>query len=145
MKQALGYPEFLKFASDFDLSSSVILSTLELGDIYLSSVKAHDGHDTVRKLTFSEFWEALVRCALVAYSKISDATIVDKIRGLFLYMWRTLNRNVAKVMVGRRNISTYAGDLLSGAMLFNKRFTAQWAADGYRCVLRAKPQCLCPL
>ena len=110
-------------------------STLEIGDIYLSSVKAQGGHDTVRKLTFSEFWEALVRCALVAYSKISDATIIDKIRGLFLYMWRTVNRSVARVMTGgRRNVSTYAGDLLSGAMLFNKRFTAQWAADGYRWV-----------
>lgn len=39
MKEALGYAEFLKFASDFDLSSSVILSTIELGDIYLSSIK----------------------------------------------------------------------------------------------------------
>lgn len=39
MKEALGYAEFLKFASDFDLSSSVILSTLEIGDIYLSSIK----------------------------------------------------------------------------------------------------------
>ncbi len=29
----------LKFASDFGLSSSVILSTLEIGDIYLSSIK----------------------------------------------------------------------------------------------------------
>ena len=39
MKEALGYAEFLKFSSDFDLSSSVILSTLEIGDIYLSSIK----------------------------------------------------------------------------------------------------------
>lgn len=39
MKDALGYAEFLKFASDFDLSNSVILSTIELGDIYLSSIK----------------------------------------------------------------------------------------------------------
>jgi len=39
MKEALGYREFLKFAKDFDLSDSVILSTIELGDIYLSSIK----------------------------------------------------------------------------------------------------------
>ena len=66
-RQALGYPEFLKFASDFDLSNSVILSTLEVGDIYLSSIKAVAPDATIRKLTFPEFWEALVRCALVAY------------------------------------------------------------------------------
>lgn len=29
----------MKFAADFDLSSSVILSTIELGDIFLSSIK----------------------------------------------------------------------------------------------------------
>ena len=39
LQEAVGYAEFLKFASDFDLSSSVILSTLEIGDIFLSSIK----------------------------------------------------------------------------------------------------------
>ena len=107
MKDALGYNEFLKFASDFDLSNSVILSTLELGDIYLSSIKVRsaamkpphhsstlcsillpasflpshvrqqpvDGDTTIRKLTFVEFWEAIVRAALVAYSKVRPAEI----------------------------------------------------------------------
>ena len=36
---SFSYQEFLKFAADFNLSSSVILSTLEIGDIYLSSVR----------------------------------------------------------------------------------------------------------
>lgn len=132
MKEAMGYPEFLKFAADFDLSSSVILSTLEIGDIYLSSLRCPDHDSTIRKLTFPEFWEALVRCALVAYSKISDSSVLDKIRGLFLYMWRAINRSVPRAFVDRRDVSTYAGDLLAGAMLFNKRFTAAWSADGYR-------------
>lgn len=61
----------MKFATDFDLSSSVILSTLEIGDIFLSSIKAVEPDSTIRKLTFVEFWEALVRCSLVAYSKVS--------------------------------------------------------------------------
>lgn len=132
MKAALGYQEFLKLASDFDLSNTVILSTIELGDIFLSSIRAVEPDSTIRKLAFLEFWEALVRCALVAYSKISGSTVIDKIRGLFLYMWRSMNKSVPRAFTERRNVSTYAGDLLSGAMLFNKRFTAQWAADGYR-------------
>lgn len=133
MKEALGYGEMLKFASDFGLSSSVILSTLEIGDIYLSSIKPTAGSELgVRKLTFREFRESLVRCAIVAYSKISDASIIDKIRGLFLYMWRSINTSVPRAFDARRSVSTYQGDLLSGAMLFNKKFTAQWAADGYR-------------
>jgi len=142
MKGALGYQEFLKFASDFDLSNSVILSTIELGDIYLSSIKAVEPDSTIRKLTFLEFWETLVRCALVAYSKISDTTILDKIRGLFLYMWRSINKSVPRAFTDRRNVSTYAGDLLSGAMLFNKRFTAAWAQDNYRDYLSPDPRVL---
>ena len=110
----------------------MILSTLEIGDIFLSSLRTVDHESTIRKLTFPEFWEALVRCALVAYSKISDSSVIDKIRGLFLYMWRAINRSVPRAFAERRNVSTYAGDLLAGAMLFNKRFTAAWAADGYR-------------
>jgi hypothetical protein len=132
MKEALGYHELLKFASDFDLSNSVILSTLEIGDIYLSSIKSVQPDSTIRKLNFPEFWEVLIRCALIAYSKISDSTILDKIRGLFLYMWRSMNQAIPRAFNERRNVSTYAGDLLAGAMLFNKRFTAQWAADGHR-------------
>jgi hypothetical protein len=34
-----------------------------------------------------------------------------------------------------RSVSTYHGDLISGAMLFNKKFTEKWAQDGYRYVL----------
>lgn len=100
--------------------------------MYLSSIKTVEPESTIRKLSFLEFWECLVRCAMVAYSKISDTTVLDKIRGLFLYMWRSINKSVPKAFTDRRNVSTYAGDLLSGAMLFNKRFTAAWQADGYR-------------
>ncbi len=56
----------------------------------------------IRKLTFREFREALVRCAIVAYSKISDATVIDKIRGLFLYMWRSINTSVPRAFDSRR-------------------------------------------
>jgi|TARA_B100000795_G_C22765940_1_gene425700 hypothetical protein len=132
MKECLGYNEFLKFAQNFHLSSNVILSTLEIGDIYLSSIKATDGQENIRKLTFPEFWEALVRCALIAYSKISDASPGDKVRGLFLYMWRAINDTVPRAMAAHNSMSTYMGDLISGSMQFTVKFTAMWAKDGYR-------------
>lgn len=136
MKNALGYPAFLKFAADFDLSNSVILSTLEIGNVYLSSVRETDPDRHVRKLTFDEFWDALVRCSQVAYTKISSSAPADKLKGLFLYMWRAINRSVPRAVTERRGTSTYAGDLISGAMLFNKRFTALWHDDDYRDYLR---------
>ncbi len=112
----------------------MLLTTIELGDIYLSSLKAVVPGSTIRKLSYTEFCEALVRCALVAYSKISDSTILDKLRGLFLYMWRAINKNVPRAWAdGRRSsVSTNAGDLLAGAQLFNRRFCAQWEADKKR-------------
>jgi hypothetical protein len=79
-------------------------------------------------------WHSSISCLSLIYVcvQISDATIIDKVRGLFLYMWRSINKSVPRAFSERRNVSTYAGDLLSGAMLFNKRFTAAWANDGYR-------------
>ncbi|KAA0160519.1 hypothetical protein FNF27_01454 [Cafeteria roenbergensis] len=132
MKNALSYAGFLKFAADFDLSSSVILSTLELGQIYLASLREVDPEAHIRKLTFDEFWDALLRCAIVAYSKISKSGVADKLKGLFLYMWRAINRSVPRAVTERRSVTTYAGDLMSGAMLFNKRFTALWQDDDFR-------------
>jgi hypothetical protein len=86
----------------------------------------------LRKLTFTEFWEALVRCALIAYSKISDASPGDKVRGLFLYMWRAINETVPRAMASQNSLTSYMGDLISGSMQFNVKFTAMWSKDGYR-------------
>ena len=85
MKGYLGYQEFLKFAADFNLSASVILSTLEIGDLYLSSIKLDrtKRKARLRKMSFEMFWECLVRCACVAYSKIVDVVITEKIRVSF--------------------------------------------------------------
>lgn len=127
------YREFLRFAKDFNLSSSVILSTLEIGDIFLTCVELTSGEDQIGKLSPRRFREALLRSALVAYSKISAATVVDKLKGLFLYMWRAMNDNVPKNFA-QGQISTYSGSLMAGAMTFNTRFTAMWQQDGYRCV-----------
>lgn len=97
------------------------------------------------KLRPSQFLEALLRCALVAYSKISTASISDKLkfasslhtprsrlcslvltrrlpvarsptrRGLLLYMWRAMNDNVPKAFASR-SVSTYAGNLMAVRM-----------------------------
>ena len=121
----MGHAAFLAFAEDFGLSSDAVLSTIELGDIFLTAVDADVG---LGGLTLLGLWEALVRCALVALGKISDATILNKLRSLLLHMWRASSETVPRAFAdGRRS-----ADVLAAAMLFNKRFTAQWAADGYR-------------
>ncbi len=47
--------------------NSLGLTSLELGDIYLTVISSNNFSPTLRKIDFSEFWEALVRSALVAF------------------------------------------------------------------------------
>ena len=60
MANALGFEKWLQFCEDFNLRSSMnntpILTSIELSEIFLSSVKAHIV-DHIGRLTFDEFWE----------------------------------------------------------------------------------------
>jgi hypothetical protein len=48
-------------------------------------------------------------------------------------MWRAINESVPKAMsASSSSLTSYMGDLISGSMQFNVKFTAMWAKDGYR-------------
>ena len=133
MTAALGYRGFVKFTADFALANS-ILSIFEIGDIFLTCTGA--GAASLRKLTFGQFWEALVRCALVAYSTEKNPTVTtdipDKLRGLFLYMWREINKAVPRAVMSSSALGVYSGSMTEGARLFNSRVSSDWAAAGFR-------------
>ena len=79
----------MKFAADFGLSSSVLLTQIEVSDIYLSSVVIQGKSGTPgRKMRFDQFWEAIVRCALLAWRNVATATSDSKIRALLVFMWK---------------------------------------------------------
>eukprot|EP01029_Cantina_marsupialis_P028270 TRINITY_DN775941_c0_g1_i1.p1 TRINITY_DN775941_c0_g1~~TRINITY_DN775941_c0_g1_i1.p1 ORF type:complete len:355 (+),score=77.91 TRINITY_DN775941_c0_g1_i1:161-1225(+) len=130
MKSAMSFKNFQKFTTDFAISGS-ILSSMEIENIYISSLKLHPG-ESIRKLSFIEFWEALVRCSLTAYSKISDAEPSDKFKAFLLYMWRALNSHISSTINRQQGVTTYYGDLMKGAMAFNKKFSSQWAQDDFK-------------
>ena len=94
------------------------------------------GASSLRKLSFGEFWEALVRCAIVAYSVEKNPSVTthipDKIRGLFLVMWREINKTVPLAVSSSAALGNYSGSLVEGARLFNNRVSTDWAKDGYR-------------
>ena len=71
-----------------------------------------------------------MRCALVAYSKVSDQPVECKVKALLLYMWRALHKSVPRATKERQGLSTYAGGLIHGAMRFNNQFTEMWRRDG---------------
>ena len=69
------------------------MTSIELSEIFLSSVKAHIV-DHIGRLTFDEFWEAIVRCALVAYREY-NVHVVLKLKELFVYMCHKINGSLA--------------------------------------------------
>jgi len=113
-KRTVSYDDFFKFTLDFDLSNSLALSSIEMGTVYLSAIhKKKNVQGYVRNLTHEDFQRALVYCAIVAYEKKMQAyaetpdvdvkvqlalkayrdnrvTTLDKIRSLFLHMWRSV-------------------------------------------------------
>lgn len=45
------------------------LTSLDLGDIFLTVISTQSFETSLRSITFREFWEVLIRCALVAFRK----------------------------------------------------------------------------
>ncbi len=141
MTSSMGYAEFLKFAADFGLSGSRILSSIELAETYFSSCETTASRrlGDLEKLTFDQFQTALIFAADRAYSKkdaggknTNSLKLEDKVMALFLYMWKAINKSVPRAISERRGVSTYAGNLLQGAMEFNRQFIARWKSDHYR-------------
>ena len=139
----IGYEEFLRFSVDFGIASSLGLTTLDVGDIYLS-VCSNSGKNqftaAIRNILFDDFWEALVRCGLHAFRSYSHLSNGIKIKTLFLYMWRHIQSSIREQMQSGEaqagDLSAYKGGLIRGAQLLNERFLTMWAKDGYKDYLR---------
>ncbi len=126
----IGYQDFIRFAGDYGLSS-MGLTILDLGDIYLSVISAKNFDTSVRKLTFKEFWEILVRCALFSFRDITYINEEDKVKGMFLHIWRHVQTTVKAQIKGTSTQSSYKGGLIRGSQMLNERFITSWIKDGY--------------
>eukprot|EP01031_Cornospumella_fuschlensis_P033828 gene33828-40929_t len=133
----MSYDDFIRFATDFGLVTTLGVTTLDLGDIFLSVISFTNFSTNVRKMSFGEFWEGLVRCALVAFQDKTELTTEIKIKGLFLSIWRHVQSSVQELMSGYGQLhgggfNTYKGALLRGTQLLNDKFVAAWTKDEYR-------------
>ncbi len=129
----VGYEEFLRFSVDFGLTSSLGLTTLDVGDVYLSVCTHSDNR--IQHIKFVDFWESLVRCALRAFHSYSSLPAAIKIKCMLLYMWRHIQASIREQMQGENNngdLSSYKGGLIRGTQLLNERFLSMWAKDNYR-------------
>jgi len=128
--QQVSYETFLHFAQDFNLLSSGLLTTYQLGEIYLWAVAegaARTG-DELPRLNFDGIWLGLVRCALTAFEQV-EVTPYDKIKGLLTHMWQAIQKTArdeddAAPINGSQN--------MMHALKFKAKVTLMWQMDGYR-------------
>ena len=144
----IGYADFLRFCGDYGLSS-MGLTMLDLGDIYLTVIGFKAYELSFRKLNFKDFWQALIRCALVAFRGLAHASTEDKVKGMLLHVWRriksTAQPNAATAgSAGQIRASQVRESLHSAILpvrthrhrpysqLYNERFVSAWTRDKYR-------------
>jgi|Transcript_1673 hypothetical protein len=142
-KGLIGYSEFMNFCQDFKLIALSQVTTIQAGDIFLSSVGEHHGGDSSRDMSFEQFYECLLRLALTAHAGAHPEITTDlKLKALLLFMWKAVNTDdaSAKAVNGRgtRSVcdaskSVKSGDLnLYGSSQFNLIMQDVWAKDGFR-------------
>jgi hypothetical protein len=132
----MSYSDFIRFSNDFGMVTTLSITTMDLGDIYLTTTFFNNFTPRLRRISFMEFWEVMVRCALVAFQDKKSLTSEIKIKGLFLSIWRHIQSSAADHMNGYGTIAgggfnTYKGALLRGTQLLNEKFVAAWTKDNY--------------
>jgi hypothetical protein len=120
------------------------LTILDLGDIYLSVIQIGNFETRLRKMTFREFCEALLRSALTAFKDIAGLSVELKLKSTFLYMWRHIQQSVqdqinSSASSGGGGLNTYKGGLIRGAQILNEKFISAWEKDGYKDYLDTAP------
>ena len=159
-KVLLGYPEYIQFCQDFKLIAMAQLTTIQAGDIYLACVGKHHGgalggalggdeaqdmtqdtQDMTQDMTFSSFHEMLLRMAMTAYSSISGISLLTKVKGLCLFLWKSVNNGTATTIAvnGRggkcvcdSSKSVKSGDLnLFGCSQYNVQMLDVWKKDNF--------------
>jgi len=149
-RNLLSYHEYIIFCQDFKIFAKSVITTIQAGDIYLSSVDSHHGGDNAHDMNFEQFQEVILRIALTAYSDKDDISECVKVKALLLSMWKSVNTADAteKAVQGRGNQSvcdasksTKSGDLnLYGSSTFNIRVLNMWREDQWRDYLVPVPE-----
>ena len=57
MSSSMSYADFVRFASDFGLNSKVLITMIDIGDIYMAGVANATGTASIRRLHFDDFFE----------------------------------------------------------------------------------------
>lgn len=131
------YADFIKLANDFGFLTSVSLSLLDLGDIYLTAI-ADSGSSfarsdlTLPSLSLEQFWKAIVFCALRAFNDRPQVSPSNKIKALFQAMKQHIQTGLAHVAQKQSGQTSelYAAALFRASQPFLSKFASVWVAEG---------------
>jgi len=105
MANSMSYADYVRFASDFGLTSKVLITMIDIGDIYMAGVANASGTASIRRLHFDDFFEVLVRISLASYKKCAVSQAM-KLRGLMLFMWRQIQTSISQSVTGKTVMSS---------------------------------------
>jgi len=135
-KPEITYSDFLKYANELGVAPTTGLTTIDLGDIYLTTVatkNAAGGTFTTHfnGLTFSDVWDTLCRCAYWGYKEHTGLSLTRKMKGMFNGIWRHMQTSqTGKVTTESASHPKYRRRLRCFQLL-NERFIALWTKDGF--------------
>lgn len=115
-----------------------MLTAIQVGEIYLTSVPLSNENRDMRVMTFDTFCSSIILMGLVAYRE-SPVSPADKVKAILLFMWRAVNSNETALKavndrygVSSRTVQGHAGSLnIHGSGLFSDMFLLAWQADGF--------------
>lgn len=135
-KDTISASEFVQFCQDYNLRSTNLLTSIQVGEAFFESVGYDYNTKLVAGMGFEQFCDCLFLMAVFAY-RHAHATVTrqNKVKALLLFMWRasgaTDKRAKAANAKGKVGQS-HAGSLnMFGSGAFNDHFIRQWTAEGF--------------
>jgi hypothetical protein len=137
-RDLITYKEYIQFCHDFSLRSTVLLTAIQVGEVYLNCVPLDSVTRSLKGMNFDTFCLSIVYMAAIAYRELDCAEVPmhNKVKALLLFMWKHVNNRekIAEVARSRvRVLISNAGSLnLYGSVLFSYSFILLWQSEGFQ-------------
>jgi hypothetical protein len=135
-KNLISSLEFLEFCRDYNLRSTSLLTSIQVGMAYFECTGFDKETNDVKGMNFDAFSQCIVFMALFAYRDAHHTvTAPNKVKALLLHMWRasgSLEKRSKAAMAKGRDGHSHAGSLnMFGSGTFNDQFIKNWTAEGF--------------
>jgi len=130
VSHVISYHNFCQFTKNFGISGGSILSTYDIGKIFIASVAIDYDFTKFPALNFEQFINALLRCSSLLPSP--DRSLKsDKLKGILYLMWKSSQVNGSTSYKVNHTTLLKAYFIIQGSHAFKSKFTIMWQKDGY--------------